>query len=78
MKQYAADLAKEYDFSEEIEYFDYIVSSLVNGNRSQVKSLFNQMHGDDQERFLINHLDLSVGIQKSVLNICISELIENK
>lgn len=72
--KYAIDLAKEYNFSTESEYFDYIIESLINGQRTQVKALFNAMHSGDKENFLINHLDVSEGIQKSCLNICIGEL----
>ena len=39
-RKYAEDLAKELDFTHDYEYFDYIIDSLVNGNRSQVKKLF--------------------------------------
>lgn len=77
MKKYAIDLAKEYDFSNENEYFQYIVDSLVNGNRQQVRDLFNQMKPEDQEEFLTTYLDVKNGFQKSVLNICINELLKN-
>lgn len=72
--KYAEDLAKEYDFQSETEYFDYIINSLVNGNRQQVRNLFNQMKKSDKETFLINHLDVNIGYHKSVLNMCIGEL----
>jgi len=74
--KYAEDLAKEYDFNTKEEYFNYIVESLINGNRTQVKELFNQMKPESKNEFLINYLDLTKGIEKSVLNICISELIK--
>lgn len=76
MKKYAIDLAKEYDFSNENEYFQYIVDSLINGNRQQVRDLFNQMKPEDQEEFLTTYLDVQNGYQKSVLNICICELVK--
>jgi ribosomal protein S24E len=72
--KYAEDLAKDYDFQSETEYFDYIINSLVNGNRQQVKRLFNQMKKCDKETFLINHIDVNIGYHKSVLNMCIGEL----
>ena len=72
--KYAEDLAKDYDFQTESEYFDYIIESMVNGQRQQVRDLFNAMHNEDKQKFLIDHLDLSMGIQKSVLNVCIGEL----
>jgi hypothetical protein len=38
MKNRAETLAKEYDFEHEHEYYDYIVDSLINGQKKQVKS----------------------------------------
>jgi ADP-ribosylglycohydrolase len=74
MKKYAEDLAKDYDFTDESEYFNYIIESLINGQRQQVRSLFNDMHNCDKERFLVDFINPSKGIEKSVLNICIAEL----
>lgn len=70
----AEDLAKEYDFKTDDDYFNYIVESLINGNRQQVRDLFNKMITYDKQRFLTEHLDITKGIEKSVLNICIDEL----
>ena len=72
--KYAEDLAKDYDFQTESEYFDYIIESMVNGQRQQVKELFSNMHPSDQSRFLIDHLDVKIGIHKSTLNTCIKAL----
>lgn len=74
MKKYAEDLAKDFDFTTEQEYFDYIVESLVNGQRQQVRSLFNKMHKDSQQEFLLNFLEIGNGYHESVKNICIIEL----
>jgi hypothetical protein len=74
IKKYAATLAKEYDFTTDTEYFDYIVDSLINGDRAQVRQLFNKMHNSDKENFLINYLDKTQGYHISTLNICIGEL----
>ena len=73
-KKYAETLAKEYDFETKEEYFDYIIMSLGNGQRQQVKELFNQMKSEDQQEFLTDHLDPIIGLHKSCLNICIGEL----
>jgi len=72
--KYAEDLYKDYDFNNKNEFFNYIIESLINGNRSQVRELFNEMKPESQEEFLINYLDITKGYDKSVLNICISEL----
>lgn len=73
----AETLAKEYELGKtEEDFYQYIVDSLVNGQRQQVRSLFNQMHKDNQQDFLINFLDTSIGYHKSTLNICIIELTQ--
>ena len=75
MKKYASTLAKEHELgTNENDFFAYIVESLLNGQRSQVRSLFNSMKTDCKHNFLINYLDISIGIQKSCLNICIAEM----
>lgn len=73
-KRYAEDLAKDYDFETKEDYFNYIIDSLINGQRQQVKDLFNQMKGEDQQYFLINFLDSDQGYNISTKNICIGEL----
>jgi len=72
--RYAEDLAKELNFQTESEYFEYIIESLINGQRQQVRALFNNMHSSDKEKFLINYLDKDQGYHISRLNICIGEL----
>lgn len=75
MAKRAHTLAKEYELGNEADfYFDYIIQSLRNGQRQQVRNLFNQMHKDDKQHFLVNYLDVKKGYEKSVLNICIIEL----
>lgn len=74
MKKFASTLAKEYDFTTRNEYFDYILESLMNGNRQQCKRLFRQMKRDDQNDFLINHLKHDNGIQTSCIKILIPEI----
>ena len=75
MKKRAETLAKEYELGKHAEdFYKYIVDSLLNGNRQQLRNLFNEMHKDDQQNFLINFLDVREGYHKSTLNICICEL----
>lgn len=76
MAKHAQDLAKDYDFTNENDFYQYIVESLINGQRSQVRTLFNAMHKDSKQDFLINFLDVSIGYHKSTLNICIIELTQ--
>lgn len=76
MKKYAEDLAKDYDFNTREEYFNYIVESLINGQRNQVRNLFNKMHKDDQQHFLLNFLEIGNGYHESTKNICIIELTQ--
>ena len=47
-------LAKELDFNQEFEYFDYCIDSFINGNRSQCRKLFNDMKHEDKKD-LITH-----------------------
>ena len=76
MKKYAETLAKELEFKTAEDYFNYIVESLINGQRQQVRDLFNAMRKYDQNLFLTTYLDVSNGHHKSTLNICIGELTE--
>ena len=45
-------LAKELEFTNEYEYFDYMVESYYNGNFSQCRNLFNDMKRIDQKTFI--------------------------
>lgn len=75
MAKRAETLAKEYELGKSREaFYTYIVESLINGQRQQAKDLFNEMHKDDQQHFLIDWLDPKIGYHKSVMNICIIEL----
>ena len=46
------ELAKEYDWEEEYEYFNYIADSLTNGQHKQVMDLFNALNSDGKKEFL--------------------------
>jgi hypothetical protein len=77
-RKFASTLAKEYEVgTNNSEFYMYIVESLINGNRQQVRDLFNQMRKHSQQEFLIDFLKPTEGYDKSVLNICIEELINN-
>jgi hypothetical protein len=39
-------LVKDLDFETEVDYFDYMISSLVNGNRDQARQLFKDLPRD--------------------------------
>lgn len=45
-------LAKELDFENEDQYFDYISESFMNGQFTQCKSLFFRMKKEDRKLFL--------------------------
>lgn len=75
MSQTAKQLAREYEVgTTSLDFFQYIVDSMTNGQRQQVKSLFSEMDNDDKQEFLIDFLDPKIGIHKSTLNTCIIEL----
>ena len=45
-------LAKDLDFNSEIEYFEYLESSWINGNFNQCKELFFKMRKFDRKVFI--------------------------
>ena len=49
-------LAKELDFTTELEYYQYCLDSYVNGNKSQCKELFKAMKPEDRKG-LLKYLD---------------------
>ena len=51
-------LAKELDFTTEIEYFDYCIDSHINGNLIQCEDLFEAMKKQDRLA-LIKYIDNS-------------------
>jgi hypothetical protein len=49
-------LAKELDFTQDYEYFDYCIDSHFNGNRTQCRKLFAAMKQEDKKE-LIKYID---------------------
>ena len=75
MAKRADSLAKDYELGTDVvDYYNYIVESLINGQRQEVRELFNQMHKDDKQNFLVNFLEDDNGYHTSTKNICIGEL----
>jgi hypothetical protein len=72
----AETLAKELDFETKEEYYNYIVESLINGNRTQVKSLFLSMKDYYREEFLNDYLNDDNSYNTSTRKICISAMFE--
>ena len=73
--KYAEDLAKQYDFSTDADYFQYIIDSVINGQRSQAKKLFLAMDDYDKERFLIDYCKTRGDQGESTKNVCIGALL---
>ena len=46
-------LAKKLDFTNELEYFDYCISSYQNGNFSQSRELFKNMTKADRKGLIL-------------------------
>lgn len=44
------ELALELDFKEDYNYYDYIVSSIINGQKKQAKSLYLKLQENDKEK----------------------------
>lgn len=42
-------LCKAYEFENDYEYFDYIIESLINGNLTQCRELFNDLREADKK-----------------------------
>ena len=61
-------------YTTDTEYYEGIVTSLVNGQTSQVRTMFNKMDKYYKKEFLVDFLDIEIGYHKSVLNVCIEEL----
>jgi nucleoid-associated protein YejK len=74
MKKFAETLAREYEREDKADFFEYIVESLINGQRQQVRNLFNEMKKDSQREFLNDYLESDGGYQESTRKICIAEL----
>ena len=73
--KHAEDLAKEYEWEYPSQYFEYIVESLINGQRQQVRDLFNEMSPDSKDVFLNQYLEDDNSFHTSTRRICVSELI---
>lgn len=76
MLKTAEDLAKEYDFDNEYAYFEYIVDSLINGQRQQVRDLFNKMTAESKEYFTTIYLETETLIHVECSKLCIQELLK--
>ncbi len=70
----AEDLARDYEFEYDYEYFNYIVESLIKGQRQQVRNLFNAMSDHSKQEFLNDWLQDDSSWHTSTRKICIGEL----
>ena len=61
------DLWTPLDFTSIEEYFDYINDSLINGNRTQVKELYNDMD-ESQKRQFFRYANMQEGMFDEVVN----------
>jgi hypothetical protein len=46
-------LLKDYDLNSDMQYFEMIVLSVINGQRTQAKELFNIMPRKDRKAFIV-------------------------
>lgn len=51
--QKITSLLKEYNFSDEYEYYEHIISSYINGNFKQVDSLFKSLQKIKKNAFML-------------------------
>lgn len=61
-------LIKSLDFQNITEYFDYIIDSIINGNKQQAKDLFVKLSSKQKEIFYLFLNDAEKNIFKT-LNI---------
>ena len=47
-------LLKDYDLSSDMQYFEMIVESVINGQRTQARELFNEMPRADRRAFVVS------------------------
>ena len=53
-------LLKEYSFTNDMEYYDMIVMSVINGQRTQAKNQFDEMPKPNKTEFVMHILTLLV------------------
>lgn len=51
--QKMTSILKEYDFNDETEYYEYIITSYVNGNFKQVDSLIRSLQKIKKNAFML-------------------------
>ena len=75
----ADKLAESYEVGNNCaDFYNYIIESLINGQRQQVKDLFNEMAPVDQRIFLNQFLTCGDPHQDKVKSLCISELVKRE
>jgi len=68
-------LAESYELGSNCsDFYNYIIESLINGHRQQVRDLFNEMEPTDKNVFLNQFLICGDVHQDEVKSICIQEL----
>lgn len=58
-KKTVETLAKELDFNNSTEYFDYILESVINGQRKQARDLIEAMRKGAKKTALVYFYDFS-------------------
>jgi len=64
---------REYEFRTIENYFDYIQDSLINGNFSQVRELFNKL-SKSQQKLCLRYFNCNQEGRKEVLNYLINRI----
>lgn len=77
MKTHSAeDLSKEYEFGTAEELYNYIVDSLINGQRLQVRNIFEQLNSYSKKEFLNDFLQDDNSYHTSTRKICVAALLD--
>ena len=71
----AISLAKAYGWATDVEYFDYIIDSKINGQLSQAAELYKQMDRDSKATFR-NYLvsaDIAISVKVELLGLLLCD-----
>lgn len=59
-KKTVETLAKEYDFNDSTEYYNYILDSVINGQRQQARNLIEAMRKGDKKQAIVYFEDILI------------------
>jgi len=73
----AEELAQEYDFTYDYEYYDYIIDSYINGQKQQMFNLFNNLDNESKKAFFEYLDNTTYNDSNDIKKLLIDYLIDN-